>query len=131
MKNFLQFLIIAFLFFSCHKENNRTQSGCNMQQVYADNAKKVTITSGIWGTVSNIEGDCMPTLPPSTNSCKNCPVQRTIKIYQYTLEANATPSDNSPVFLRALILPSLHKWTQMKTVFFKLISLPDIIQLQL
>ena len=124
MKNLLQFFMVAFLFISCHKDNNATQIGCNMQQVYADNAKKVTITSGIWGTVSNMEGDCMPTVPPSTNTCKNCPVQRTIKIYQYTLQANATPSDNSPVFFDSFNSPLVAQVDADENGFFQ-VNIPS------
>ena len=97
MKKLLQFLLFSFTLLSCHK-NNTPSTGCNIQQVYNDNAKKVTITNGVWGTVSSIEGNCMPTVPPSTSSCKNCPVKRTIVIYQYTLFTNATPSINPTGF---------------------------------
>jgi len=109
-------LLATVFFFSCHKANNATRTGCNMQQVYADNAKKVTITSGIWGTVSNMEGDCMPGL---TNTCKNCPVQRTIKIYQYTLQAIATPSDNSPVLFDSLNSPLIAEVDADTSGFFQ------------
>ena len=93
MKQLLQFILVSFTLLSCHK-NNITPTGCDIQQVYEDNAKKVTIANGIWGTISSIEGNCMPTVPPSTAGCKNCPVKRTVMIYQYTLFNNATPSND-------------------------------------
>jgi hypothetical protein len=97
MKKFFGLYILTFTFLSCHKDNT-PQTGCNLQEVYSDNAKKVTITSGIWGTVSFMEGNCMPTVLPSTNSCKNCPVQRTVKIYRYTTLSNAVTSDPDKIF---------------------------------
>ncbi len=97
MKILLSLCTIIFLLASCHKMDI-TQNRCNLQQPYLDNSKKVTIASGIWGTVSFTEGNCMPVIPPASNSCKSCPVQRRIKIYEYTLISNATPSANSSVF---------------------------------
>lgn len=116
MKRLFLLYLLATVFFSCHKANNATRTGCNMQQVYADNAKKVTIISGIWGTVSDMEGDCMPGL---TNTCKNCPVQRTIKIYQYTLQANATPSNNSSVLFDSFNSPLIAEVDADTSGFFQ------------
>ncbi|MEZ5034717.1 MAG: hypothetical protein R2796_06990 [Chitinophagaceae bacterium] len=99
MKKLLCFLIISSAFLSCHKESNTTtQNGCDMQQVYADNAKKVTITNGIWGTVALMEGNCMPVVPPTSSTCKTCPVKRTIKIYDYTLQSQATPQISNGLY---------------------------------
>jgi hypothetical protein len=99
MKNSLLFCFFFLILISCHKDKYATtRKGCNIQQVYTDNAKKVTITNGIWGTVSNIEGDCMPTVPACSSCCRNCPVQRTVKIYQYTLVSNGVTSDPYKVF---------------------------------
>lgn len=96
MKIIFRFCFLLFAITSCHKENPNLSTGCDIQKVYADNAAKVTITNGVWGTVSSMEGNCMPVVQPS--SCKNCPVKRTVKIYQYTLISNATPSNNSSIF---------------------------------
>lgn len=119
MKSFLQFSIIASLLVSCHKENNVTQTNCNMQQIYADNEKKVTITSGIWGTISNMEGNCMPMISPSISTCKDCPIQRTIKIYQYTLLSQATPSDGFPGFFDSLNATLVAEVVSDKNGFFQ------------
>ncbi|MBS1580221.1 MAG: hypothetical protein JST29_11325 [Bacteroidetes bacterium] len=93
-------LCLFILFFiSCHKDsNNTTPTACNIQQVYADNAKKVTITNGVWGTVSSVEGDCMPTVPACNSCCRNCPVNRTVKIYQYTTLNDVVSSDPYKAF---------------------------------
>lgn len=97
MKIALGFGVFVLLFISCHKDNNSTQT-CNIYQVYADNTKKVTITNGVWGTVSFVEGDCMPTVLTCNSCCRNCPVQKTVKIYQYTTLSNAVTSDPYKVF---------------------------------
>ena len=39
---------------------------------------KVTITAGVWGTVSQMSGNCMPIVGPGS-SCRNCAVQRTVR----------------------------------------------------
>jgi hypothetical protein len=88
------------LFISCHKDNHNstTPKTCNIQQAYANNVKKVTITNGVWGTVSSVEGDCMPTIPACNSCCQNCTVQRTVRIYQYTTLSDAVTSDPYNVF---------------------------------
>ncbi|WHZ09068.1 MAG: hypothetical protein OJF59_002823 [Cytophagales bacterium] len=99
MKRLPFLLIMSLIFLSCYKESNTvTQTGCDMQQVYADNAKKVTITNGIWGTVALMEGNCMPVVPPTPSTCKTCPVKRTIKIYDYTLQSQATPQISNGLY---------------------------------
>ena len=99
MKNILLILFFSLFFLSCHKDNGiADQKGCDINQVYADNAKKVTIVNGIWGTVSNVEGDCMPTIPACNLCCRNCPVQRTVKIFQYTLVSDGVTTDPYKVF---------------------------------
>ena len=90
MKRLPGLLIITLILWSCHKES-ATQTGCDIQQTYADNAKKVSITNGIWGTLALMEGNCMPVIPPAHSTCKTCPVKRTIKIYSYTLQSQAIP----------------------------------------
>jgi hypothetical protein len=47
MKSLSGLFIVIFIFFGCDKDRN-THTDCNIQQAYADNAKKVTITNGIW-----------------------------------------------------------------------------------
>ena len=87
------------LFSSCRKDDlSLKEKECDIQKVYTDNAARVTITEGIWGTVSSMEGNCMPIVPPGNSSCIHCPVKRTVKIYEYTLLSNATPSGNSTLF---------------------------------
>jgi hypothetical protein len=91
--------LFIFFFVSCHKDSNdSTLPTCNIQQVYAENAKKVTITTGVWGTISFVEGDCMLTVPVCHSCCRNCPVKRTVKIYQYTTLNDVVTSDPYKAF---------------------------------
>jgi hypothetical protein len=93
----LTFLLITL--YSCKKDDRKTNSGsCDIDQTYITNASKVTITSGVWGTLSAMEGNCMPMVGPGPTDCKHCPAQRTMRIYQYTRHADATPSGTSTVF---------------------------------
>jgi len=122
MKKLLRFIVISFTLLSCHK-NNTTPTGCDIQQVYKDNAKKVTITNGIWGTISSIEGDCMPPVSPSSSRCKNCPVKRTVMIYQYTLFTNATASAGLGGFYDNFSTPLVAQIDTDENGFFQ-ISIP-------
>jgi len=97
MKKLFGISLLLTCLLGCDKEKI-VQASCDIQKTYSDNAEKVTITSGIWGTVSSMEGDCMPMVPPSTSSCKTCPVKRTVKIYEYTTPDQATPYNNSTTF---------------------------------
>ncbi len=94
------YILIAVLFFvQCNKKHSSDDCNiCNIQKTYTLNAAKVTITNGIWGTVSSMEGNCMPPVAPNSKTCTHCPVQRTIKIYNYTTLSQATPTANSSVF---------------------------------
>ena len=84
--------LISILALAACQKTNTSQEKCDIQQVYFDNSQRVTIAHGIWGTVSSLEGDCMPTDQVSS-SCSNCPVQRTVKVYEYTTLTNAVTSD--------------------------------------
>jgi hypothetical protein len=39
-----------------------------------------------------MEGNCMPVIDPATTTCKTCPVKRKVRIYEYTLQSQATPN---------------------------------------
>jgi len=89
MRTILGFCFLFFLV-SCHKnEPVNTSPSCNIREVASANAKKVTIANGVWGTVSFLEGNCMPMAPACSSCCQNCPVQRTVKIYEYTTTGDA------------------------------------------
>jgi len=96
MKKLFFWVVLSACFLSCKKQSDPPD--CDIQKTYADNAAKVTLTNGIWGTVSSMEGNCMPSVPAGSSDCKHCPAQRTVKIYAYTLRNQATPSANSTIF---------------------------------
>jgi hypothetical protein len=99
MKKSLILFFLSTLLWSCYKDKGvADKAGCDINKVYADNSKKVSITNGVWGTVSNIEGDCMPTVPTCNSCSRNCPVQRTVKIFQYTLVSDGVTTDPYKVF---------------------------------
>jgi hypothetical protein len=83
----------------CHKEKDKHDDSdrCDMRKVYADNAARVTVTNGVWGTIAFMEGNCMPTVPAG-NSCSTCPVKRTVRIYEYTTQQQAHPPTATKFF---------------------------------
>jgi len=123
MRHLLGCILMTFVVYACHKSNTAT-TDCDIQNTYAQNAKKVTITKGVWGTVSLMEGNCMPMVPPATNTCKHCPVQRIIKVYPYTLIQNATSVPNTASFFESFNIPALAEITADANGFYE-INLPD------
>ncbi len=118
----LSILIAAGLLFTgCAK--NSVATGCDMLQVYANNAKKVTIDTGAWGTVSSMEGNCMPMVPPASGACSTCPVQRTVKIYEYTLYSQAVRADSSNIFFESFSTDLIAQADADKDGFFQ-VSIP-------
>ena len=47
----------------------------------------------------------MPTVPANPNSCMPCPVQRTVKIYEYATLDDIVTNDSSKVFIDSLKKP--------------------------
>jgi hypothetical protein len=124
MKKIAGLCILILIAFSCHKDKSpKIAAGCDIQQVYIENAAKVTITDGIWGTLSSIEGDCMPVVQPGVSSCKNCPVKRTVRIYEYALLNNATPSGTSTTFFDSFNTPLVAEVETDDNGFFQ-VSIP-------
>lgn len=94
MKKILPLMALLFAFSACDKDENEElvqPAPCDIVQTYINNATKVIIPSGVWGTVSSMEGNCMPIVGPGS-TCKHCPVKRTVKFYAYTTTANAVPT---------------------------------------
>lgn len=84
--------VILAMLTACNKSNHqdhlKDNNSCDITASRNSNAAKVTITTGIWGTVSEMEGNCMPTIGPGSN-CTHCPIQRKVKVYAYTLNHQA------------------------------------------
>ena len=121
MKKIISLLTLIIVFGCCKKDNKDCESKvCNIEKTYTLNASKVTITTGIWGTVSSMEGNCMPPIEANSKTCTNCPVQRTIKIYQYTTLSQATPSGTSGVFYDSFSTPLVAQVNADAEGFFQL-----------
>ncbi|MBS4042206.1 MAG: hypothetical protein KGZ59_05245 [Chitinophagaceae bacterium] len=119
MKKLSFLLIFITTLIQCKKDNSTTDpSVCNIENARAVNATKVTITNGIWGTVSSMEGNCMP--PTNPTYCKHCPVKRTIQVYQYTLQNQATPYGNSGVFFDSFSTALVAQTTADDDGFFQM-----------
>ena len=60
----------------------------NIEGLRKHNQKKISITEGIWGTLVQTEGNCMPGVSGGifgkNKSCKQYPIQREIEVYEYT-----------------------------------------------
>ncbi|MBD0288797.1 MAG: hypothetical protein ICV79_25740 [Flavisolibacter sp.] len=82
MKKYGLLYAVIFVFLSCTKQP--------VEKAQKENEEKVAITTGVHGTVSFREGNCMPGI--GNRTCKEYPVQRKIRIYAYTLLSQATPS---------------------------------------
>jgi hypothetical protein len=92
MRTLIPILIMTLLAGSCEKRCVEPPTACDIQKARMDNSAKVTITMGIWGTVSFMEGNCMPIVDPASTTCKHCPVKRTMRVYAYTNKAQASAS---------------------------------------
>lgn len=94
-------LLLLCLSFACKKAiTNKQTDSCNITETKLANSGKVTISSGIWGTVSHRQGNCMPSFGTSlTTTCMECPIQTQVRIYAYTTLQNAQPATTgSPYF---------------------------------
>ncbi len=120
MKQFLIVTLLSACLFGCKKNKNCDPVICDIQQTYLLNATKVTIPNGIWGTVSSMEGNCMPGFPPPTNTCTHCPAKRTVKIYAYTTTSQATPDPGSPVFFNSFSTPLIAQVNAEDDGFFQI-----------
>ncbi len=98
MKKIFPILALLFILSSCEKSEQETAqpAPCDIVQTYINNAAKATVSNGIWGTVSSMEGNCMPLIGPNS-TCSHCPVKRTVKIYAYTTTANAVAAGGSQI----------------------------------
>jgi hypothetical protein len=127
MKKYVYLLLcLCTSFASCNKGSSSTDSDVvNIEAVRALNAAKVTITNGVWGTVSTIEGNCMPFIGTGTAStCKAYAIQREVRIYAYTTTNDALPK-NPLIGLYDSFSTALLKTVQADAKGFYQVSLPD------
>jgi hypothetical protein len=86
MRVFKLIILLSLIFtFSCDKNTLQDDPGYSgdISQLISSNLEKVTIKTGIAGTLLKTEGNCMPSWGVPTN-CHSYPVSRTINIYEYT-----------------------------------------------
>lgn len=100
MKKWIALILLIAVIHGCKKNKHNESASCNMFEVQAENATKITVTDGVWGTVSFTEGDCMPGFHTGldVSTCKTCPVKRTVKIYEYTTVNQANPRGRLTTF---------------------------------
>lgn len=91
MKILMMLAICVALAGACKKPKTIVPS-CDIEQTRTANSAKVNINDGLWGTVSLMEGNCMPVVGPGS-TCRHCPVKRTLKIYAYANYMQATPQN--------------------------------------
>ncbi len=92
MKYLFSLLMFSVLL-SCQKAGVPVQNiNCNMQSVKELNSKKVTISQGVWGTVSLRQGNCMPMVGSQSTTCSECPIKREVRVYAYTTTQDAEPN---------------------------------------
>jgi hypothetical protein len=89
-------LALTLSIIGCKKDDKRENVNCDIDKTLEENESKVTISKGIWGTVSMLQGNCMPIVDP--NVCTHCPVKRTVRVYEYTMPSKAVPYNNSTIF---------------------------------
>jgi hypothetical protein len=93
MKIFISLAMMACLAMGCTKEDAAEESStCSGSAGFTNIENKITVTQGIYGTISFTEGNCMP--GPGPRDCRTCPVSRTVKIYRYTTNNNAIRANN-------------------------------------
>jgi hypothetical protein len=93
MYKYLPLVLLITILQGCRKNRDKNEDTCNVPKALAQNALKVTITKGVWGTIYITEGDCMPKVGETESTCKSCTVKRTVKIYEYTTKQQATPGN--------------------------------------
>lgn len=118
MKNYVVAFLLILFFTACNKDQPKT-TGCDMEKVNNENALKVTVADGIWGTVASMEGNFMPMVPPVSGRGTTCPVKRTVRIYAYTTLADATRSANSVVFFDSFSTPLIKEVITDENGFFQ------------
>ncbi len=98
---------------------------CNMTAIYASNANKVNITNGVWGTTSIVQGDCMPNFG-GRSSCSTCAIQREVRVYEYTKNADAIKDKTGGPFYESF-KTKLIQSVQTDSKGFYQVKLPNVV----
>ncbi|MBO9703443.1 MAG: hypothetical protein J7604_24755 [Sporocytophaga sp.] len=91
--NIIIFSLVLISIVSCKKDPSIYSLWTNkIEELKIHNQGKVTITKGIYGTLTLTEGNCMPAIGGKNTSCIAYPVKRKVRIYEYTQEKDAEGS---------------------------------------
>lgn len=118
MRSLVTLILSLLLLTACSKNTQEATPNCDIKVAYEGNPAKVTIQKGVWGTVAFMEGNCMPVFDPKSSTCKTCPVQRTVRFYEYTLRSQATPQ-NGPSFFDSFTTQLVKEVTSDEQGFFQ------------
>lgn len=118
------FLVSVFVLsiISCKKAGKSSNEGCDIDKTIAENASKVTITQGVWGTCSLTTGNCQPIIEPG--ACITCPIKRTLQIYEYTKPSQAVISTTPPYYYDHFTTKKLAETTCDEKGFFEISIAP-------
>lgn len=121
MTRFTTLLLACTLVAGCDKaaETSNPVTNCDINATYTKNAAKPVIADGIYGTVSSMEGNCMPVIQPGSNSCTHCPVSRTLRIHAYTRIQDATGVAGKPGFYQQVSTPLIREITTDADGFYQ------------
>lgn len=79
---------ITLLITSCEKDQDNVsdKNDTDIEALYKENRKKISVKQGVAGTLIMKEGNCMPWVGPyeGDNPCRAYPVLRTLRIYEPT-----------------------------------------------
>jgi hypothetical protein len=86
IKNLLYFFLLL-VFAACEKGTDQSGANWNSEaELYQHNANKISISTGISGTVIQREGNCMPII--EEGECRWFPITNTVQIYAYATTNN-------------------------------------------
>jgi len=118
-------LLLVCLALACKKATTDSPlDSCNLAETKTINSGKVSITSGVWGTVSHRQGNCMPTASKQGTTCLECPMQSQVRIYAYTTFQNAKPATSGSPYFDSFST-TLFKTVNTDTQGFFQAQLPD------
>jgi hypothetical protein len=95
MKVFLFSVMVLFVLVACKKDSaESTRVWASEEELYDFNAKKISIATGMAGTLIQREGNCMPVI--EEGACRFFPVLRTIQFYDFTTQNDV--EGNGPAY---------------------------------
>lgn len=95
MKTIIISCLALFVIVACKKDSsNGVRIWENEQELYVFNSKKISIATGMAGTLIQREGNCMPVI--EEGACRFFPVKRSIQFYDFTTQDDV--EGNGPLF---------------------------------